>query len=393
MVTSLALIFTFGIVGSLICKKIKIPELIGMILAGILIGPFCLGWLSPEILNISSSLRQIALVIILTRAGLSLNIRDLKSVGRPALLLCFLPALFEIAGITYLAPKLFGLSTLESFLLACVVAAVSPAIIVPRMLALQESGYGTKKNIPGMITLAASLDDILVIILFSSALSLLDAGSFNLSTLIDLPVSIFLGIIVGWLSCIFYCFITKYLKFTENQKVISLISLFFLLLQLETSLNDKIAFSGLLAIMCCGIFINYYTPKAALNLSASFNKLWDGAQIWLFVLVGACLNISSLGLTAILALILIFFGLCFRMAGVFSSLIDTPFDTKEKLFISYSYLPKATVQAAIGGIPLSLGLACGELIQTISIVAILFTAPVGAFLMDKFYDQLLRRMK
>lgn len=393
MVTSIALTFIFGIMFSLICKKIKLPELVGMIFAGILIGPYCLNLLSPDLLNISSGLRQISLVIILTRAGLSLNILDLKSVGRPALLLCFIPALFEIVGITYLAPKFFPLSSLEAFLLGCVVAAVSPAIIVPRMLALKENGYGMKKNIPGMITLAASLDDILVIILFSSALTLLDAGSFDLSTFINLPVSIILGILVGWLSCIAYCYVSFYLKFSDSQKVISLFSMFFLLLQLEANLDGKIAFSGLLSIMCCGIFINYYTPKAAGKLSLAFNKLWDGAQIWLFVLVGASLNITNLGFTAVLALLLIVFALSFRMAGVFTSLIDTPFDTKEKLFISYSYLPKATVQAAIGGIPLSLGLACGELIQTISIVAILFTAPVGAFLMDKFYDKLLRRMK
>lgn len=393
MVTSLAIIFISGIIFSLICKKIKLPELIGMIIAGIIIGPYCLGWLSSDILNISPQLRQISLVIILTRAGLSLNIKDLKSVGRPALLLCFVPALFEIIGITYLAPKFFSLSYLEAFLLACVVAAVSPAIIVPRMLALKENGYGRKKNIPEMITMAASLDDILVIILFTSGLSLLEAGTFNVATLIDLPVSILLGILVGWLSSITYCFVSFYLKFSESQKVISLFSLFFLLLQLESSLSTYIAFSGLLAIMCCGIFINYYTPKLASSLSMSFNKLWDGAQIWLFVLVGACLNITSLGFTALLALLLIAIGLCFRIGGVFTSLIDTPFDNKEKLFISYSYLPKATVQAAIGSIPLSLGLACGELIQIISIVAILFTAPIGAYLMDSSYDKLLRRMK
>lgn len=393
MLSSLALIFISGISFSLICKKIKIPELVGMILAGILIGPFLLNWLSPDILDISPHLRQISLVIILTRAGLSLNLGDLKSVGRPAMLLCFLPAIFEIIGIAYFSTLFFNLSLLEGFLLGCVVAAVSPAIIVPRMLALKENGYGMKKNIPGMITLAASLDDILVIILFTSALSLVESGSFQLASLIDLPVSILLGFLIGWISSIAYCFIVHLFKCSDNQKVMLLLSLFFLLLQLETSLDETVAFSGLLAIMCCGIFINHYTPKSAHRLSAAFNKLWDGAQIWLFVLVGASLNMTSLGFTVILALILITIGLCFRMAGVFTSLLDTPFDNKEKLFITYSYLPKATVQAAIGGIPLSMGLACGDLIQAIAIVAILFTAPIGAYLMDHFYDKLLRRMK
>lgn len=393
MVTSLGLIFILGIALSLLCKKFNIPELVGMIVAGIIIGPYCLDWLSIEILDISPNLREIALVIILTRAGLSLDIRELKTVGRPALLLCFVPALFEIVGITYLAPKLFNISSLEGFLLGCVVAAVSPAIIVPRMLNLKDKGYGTKKNIPGMITLAASIDDILVIILFTSTVTLLEAGNFSTSTLLDLPISVGLALLVGWLSSILYCFIVHYFKCSDSQKVLSLLSMFFLFLYLEDFLVGKISFSGLFAIMCCAIFINYYTPKSATRLAASFNKLWDGAQIWLFVLVGASLQFTNIGSTLFLSLIAVMFGLVFRIAGVFTSLIDTPFDNKEKLFISYSYLPKATVQAAIGGIPLSLGLACGELVQSVSIMAILFTAPLGAYLMDNNYDKLLRRMK
>lgn len=392
MLTSLALILIFGLLFSKLFKHINLPELIGMILAGIIIGPFFLEWLSDDIMELAPSLRQIALVIILTRAGLSLKISDIKSVGRPAALLSFLPALFEILGTVLIAPVFFNINRLEALLLGCVLAAVSPAIIVPRMLALKEKGYGAKNRIPELITLASSLDDIFVIVLFTTALNLVSKDNVNLHTLYAIPTSILLGAGVGIALGIGFLFLYGYFELPTTTNLIVLMSAFFLCLQIETLFTGVIGFSGLLAIMCTGITINYYSPDLANELGRPLESLWTVASIWLFVLVGASLNIAVIPSYGFFAVLLVAFGILCRWTGVSASLAKTKFKPKEKLFITYSYIPKATVQAAIGGIPLALGLPCGELILTVSILAILITAPLGATLMDRNYFRLLNRV-
>lgn len=392
MLTSLTLIFISGLSASWICKKIKLPELIGMIIVGIIIGPYALDYLDDKILLISPDLRQIALIVILSRAGLNLCLKDFKGVGRTTSLLCFLPALLEIIGTCYLAPKFFSMTYIEAFLLGCTIAAVSPAIIIPRMLAIKEKGYGAKNNIPDIVTLCSSLDDIIVIILFSTALTYVETGVFNYSMVYTFPLSILFGIFIGCIVSIVYCFYLRLFSPKDSHSLIVLLSIYFLLLKCEDLLSGYIPFSALLAILSSTIFMNHYTPKLSQRLSESFEKLWDCSQIWLFVLVGASLNISSIKSIIIPSIVLITLCQVFRFSGVFLSLIDSEFNQKEKLFFSFSYIPKATVQAAIGSIPLNLGLPCGELILGISIISILYTAPIGAILIDKYYDKLLRRM-
>lgn len=391
MVTSLAFIFIFGLLFGNMFKQFNLPALIGMILAGILIGPYFLEWLSEDMISLAPELRQIALVIILTRAGLSLNLKDIRKVGRPAALLSFLPALFEIIGITFLAPIIFDINTYEAMLLACVLAAVSPAIIVPKMLELKKMGFGKKRRIPDMITLAASLDDIFVIVLFTTALSLVSKEEVNYQAFFSVPSSIILGIGVGVVLGIGFLIFDDLFDLSHVNKIIVMMAAFFLCLKVETFFTGIMGFSSLLAIMCVGITINFYAPKIAKDLAKSFESLWGAASIWLFVLVGASLNIAIISNYALLAIVLVFIGILCRWLGVTASLMKTPFHPNEKLFITYSYIPKATVQAAIGGIPLGLGLPCGELVLTVSILAILITAPLGATLMDRNAETLLRK--
>lgn len=392
MITSLALIFLTGMIMGSIFQRLQLPSIIGMLVAGILIGPYGFNLLTADILTLAPQLRQIALVIILTRAGLSLNLSDIKSVGRPAAFLSFLPATFEIIGITYIAPFLFKISTIEAFLLACVLAAVSPAVIVPRMLDLKERGFGQKRRIPELITLAASLDDIFVIVLFTSALNLVNQNNIGFHTITSVISSLILGVLSGILLGLFFLWITKFFQINYSYKIILLLSIFFLTLYLETYATGAIGFSALLSIMCTGITINYKSPTTAKSFSHTFEQLWQGASILLFVLVGSSLNIGVIGSYGYLSLILVAIGILCRFGGVCTSLIDTPFHKKEKLFITYSYIPKATVQAAIGGIPLAMGLDCGELILTISILSVLITAPLGAILIDRNYRKLLPRV-
>lgn len=391
MLTSIALIILMGLYLAFIFDKLKLPRLIGMILTGIILGPYMLNVLDPTILNISSELRQIALVIILTRAGLALDIKDLRKVGRPAILMCFVPAVFEILGFIILGPKLLNLSFLDSAILGTVIAAVSPAIIVPRMIKLMDEGYGTKKSIPQLILAGASVDDIFVIVLFTSLTSLAKSeSSFSLNVLLQIPISIILGVLIGIVIGLILIKLFKVIHTRDSNKLLIILSISFLFITLENSLKEYIPISGLLAVMSLGTTIYKSNNDLSIRLSSKYSKLWAGAEIFLFVLVGATVNINyalSLGLVSV---IIIIFALLFRILGVYLSLIKTNLNKKERLFTSLSYLPKATVQAAIGALPLSMGLSSGETILTVAVVSILVTAPLGAILIDNTYKNLLK---
>lgn len=391
MLFSLSLIFLFGMVFGGLFKKIKLPALLGMLLTGILLGPHILNVLSPSLLNISGDLRQIALIIILTRAGLNLDIQDLKKVGRPAFFMSFIPATLEILGMLILAPKFFNISLLDSAILGAVIAAVSPAVIVPKMLKLMDEGYGQKKSIPQLIMAGASVDDIFVIVLFTAFLGFATTGSFSLIEFTKIPTSIILGLLIGAIfGKLLTIFFTR-IHMRDSNKVIILLSIAFLLVTLEKTITGVISFSGLLAIMAMGGAIKKFKKEVAIRLSTKFSKLWIASELILFVLVGASVNINYLGSTGILAIILIFGVLIFRMFGVFLSLIGTNLNKKERLFSMIAYCPKATVQAAIGSIPLTMGLACGELVLSIAVLSILITAPLASFAIDLTYKKLLTK--
>lgn len=391
MLTSLAFIFLLGLILGALFTKLKLPALLGMILTGIILGPYALNLLDNSILSISPSLRQLALVIILTRAGLAMNIEDLKRAGRPALLMCFLPALFEIAGTVLIAPKLLGITVLEAAIIGSVIAAVSPAVVVPRMLKLIEEKRGTGKSIPQLIMAGASVDDVFVIVLFTSFLGFEKGGGLSAVKLIYVPVSIIVGIIAGLI--VGYILVKFFKKFhmRDSVKVVILLSMSFLLLELEKRIGEKVPFSALIAVMSIGIGILKNYDALAKRLSAKFSKLWVAAEILLFVLVGATVDIKYAVAAGLLAVILILGALIFRMAGVFCCLLGSRLDTKERAFTMMAYTPKATVQAAIGGIPLAMGLACGELTLTVAVLSILITAPLGAFAIDYSYKKLLKK--
>ena len=391
MLTSLALIFLVGLVLGALFIKLKLPALLGMIITGIILGPFALNLLDNSILSISSSLRQLALVIILTRAGLAMDIEDLKIAGRPAFLMCFLPALFEIVGTVLIAPKLLGITVLEAAIIGSVIAAVSPAVVVPRMLKLIEEKRGTGKSIPQLIMAGASVDDVFVIVLFTSFLGFEKGGELSVIKLVYVPVSIAIGIVTG--IVIGYIMVKFFKKFhmRDSVKVIILLSISFLLLELEKKIGEKIPFSSLIAVMSIGIGILKNYDILAKRLSAKFSKLWVAAEILLFVLVGATVDIKYAIAAGVLAIMLIFGALIFRMAGVYFCLLGSRLNTKERIFTMMAYTPKATVQAAIGGIPLAMGLACGELTLTIAVLSILVTAPLGAAAVDYSYKKLLKQ--
>jgi len=391
MLTSLALIFLVGLVLGALFIKLKLPALLGMIITGIILGPFALNLLDNSILSISSSLRQLALVIILTRAGLAMDIEDLKKAGRPAFLMCFLPALFEIVGTVLIAPKLLGITVLEAAIIGSVIAAVSPAVVVPRMLKLIEEKRGTGKSIPQLIMAGASVDDVFVIVLFTSFLGFEKGGELSVIKLIYVPVSIAIGIVTG--IVIGYIMVKFFKKFhmRDSVKVIILLSISFLLLELEKNIGEKIPFSSLIAVMSIGIGILKNYDILAKRLSAKFSKLWVAAEILLFVLVGATVDIKYAIAAGVVAIMLIFGALVFRMAGVYFCLLGSRLNTKERIFTMMAYTPKATVQAAIGGIPLAMGLACGELTLTIAVLSILVTAPLGAAAVDYSYKKLLKQ--
>ncbi len=457
MLLSLALMILMGMFLGWVCKKLHLPALMGMIVTGIVLGPYVLNLIDPKVLNISAELRKIALIIILTRAGLSLNIADLKKVGRPAVLMCFVPACFEMTGMILLAPRLFGISVIEAAVLGSVIAAVSPAVIVPKMLKLMEEKYGTGESIPQMILAGASVDDVFVIVMFSAFTSLAQGGTVSAASFVTIPVSIAVGVIVGLaVGCLLGLYFQK-MHMRDTAKVLIVLCVSFLLSAAEDRFGGMIPFSSLIAIMAIGIalqreggmlFGKSSEKKAgtvqsktateglaqgrtaaegivqsktateglaqgrtaaggtnqsktvteqvsaklpvAKRLSVKFNKLWVGAEILLFVLVGATVDLSYAMAAGVSAIILIFGVLIFRMIGVFCCMLGTSLTQKERMFCMIAYMPKATVQAAIGGVPLSMGLACGNIVLTVAVLAILITAPLGAFLIELTYRSWLR---
>lgn len=391
MLLSFALIFLVGITLGRIFEVIKLPKLIGMLLTGVLLGPYVWNLIDPTVLEISTDLRQIALIIILTRAGLNLNIDDLKKVGRPAILMCFVPATLEIIGMMLLAPRFLGVTLLEAAVMGTVVAAVSPAVIVPKMLVLMEEGYGTKKSIPQMVLAGASVDDVYVIVLFTAFVELLKGGTIQARDFLAIPSAIIFGIIGGVIVGLELIYLFKRVSMRDTTKVAVILSVSFILVALEQALNGIMGFSGLLAIMALGVTIHQNNVDTAQRLSNKFSKLWVGAEVFLFVLVGATVNISYAFKAGTAAILLILAVLIFRTIGVFISLIGTNLNKKERVFTAFSYMPKATVQAAIGGLPLAMGLASGELILTVAVVAIMVTAPLGAILVDSTYKKFLKQ--
>lgn len=389
MLLSMALIMLIGMASGYICRRLKLPGLLGMIITGIILGPYVLDLIDPSILNISADLRKIALIIILTRAGLTLDINDLKRVGRPAILMCFVPATFELAGMLLLAPRILGISLLEAAIMGAVVAAVSPAVVVPKMIKLIDEGYGTKKSIPQLILAGASVDDVYVIVLFSTFTGLAKGDSVSAMSFINIPVSVVLGIALGiasgWLLAVYF----KKVHVRDTIKVIIVLSISFILVSAENALSTPITFSALIAVMFMGIALSRYRNETAVRLSGKFNRLWVGAEVVLFVLVGASVDIGYALSAGAGAVILIFGVLIFRIAGVFVCLPGTNLNMKERLFCMLAYTPKATVQAAIGSVPLAMGLSCGSIVLTVAVLAILITAPLGAFMIDLTYKKLL----
>lgn len=390
MLLSISLILIMGMSLGHICQKLKLPSLLGMLLTGIILGPYVLNMLGPNILAISGDLRKIALIIILTRAGLGLDLSALRKLGRPAILMCFLPATFELLGVLLLAPTLLDLSPLESLILGSVLAAVSPAVVVPRMVKLMDEGY---KGIPDLILAGASVDDVYVIVLFSTFIGMAQGQGANIMSFINIPISIFLGILMGLLLGLLLSSFFKNIHIRDTSKVLIILSISLLLVVLEDSLSTSITFSSLIAIMFIGVGLKRNREVVAKRLSIKYGKLWVGAEVFLFVLVGATVNINYLSHVGFKALLLIILALIFRMFGVFICLLKTKLNKKEKLFAMIAYTPKATVQAAIGGIPLSLGLACGDTVLTVAVLAIILTAPLGAFAIDLSYKKLLKKSK
>ena len=391
MLTSLAYIFLLGLSLGYIFNKLRLPALLGMLFTGIILGPYALNLLDPSILSISADLRQLALVIILTRAGLALDLDDLKKVGRPALLMCFVPACFEIAGMVLLAPSLLGISVLEAALMGTVIAAVSPAVIVPKMLFLMENKIGTKKSIPQLIMAGASVDDVFVIVLFTAFTGLLSGGEVSSASFLQIPIAIVTGLTAGILLGLVLSIYFKRFHMRDSVKVLILLSISFLLVAMEKLLKGTLPVSGLLAVMGMSATLLKTYGLLAKRLSAKFNKLWVGAEILLFVLVGATVDIKYAVAAGFAAVLLIFGVMIFRLSGVYVSLLKTPLTKKERVFCMIAYLPKATVQAAIGSIPLALGLSCGKIVLTVAVLAILITAPLGAFGVDISYKKLLEQ--
>lgn len=391
MLTSLALIFLLGLLLSGIFKRLNLPGLIGMLLTGIILGPYVLDLLDDSILMISADLRQLALIIILTRAGLSLDIEDLKRVGRPAFLMCFVPACFEIIGTIIIAPKLLGITILDAAIMGAVVAAVSPAVVVPRMLYLMENNYGTSKSIPQLIMAGASVDDVFVIVLFTAFTGLAQGQNISASSFIQIPISIATGLLFGIIVGIVLSYFFRRVHMRDSVKVIIILGVAFLLVAMENALKDIIPFSGLLAVMSLGAALKRKRAVVADRLSIKFSKLWVGAELLLFVLVGATVDLKYAIAAGVSTVIVIFSVLVFRMIGVFICLIRTELTMKERLFCMIAYMPKATVQAAIGSIPLSMGLSSGNIILTVAVLSILITAPLGALGIDMTHKRFLEK--
>ena len=391
MLLSISLILILGMFMGWICQKIKLPALLGMLITGIILGPYGLNLLDGSILGISAELRKIALIIILTRAGLGLDLSGLKKIGRPAVFMCFVPASFELLGMILLAPKLMGLSVLESAVMGAVLAAVSPAVVVPRMVKLMDEGYGVKEGIPQLILAGASVDDVYVIVLFSTFVGMMQGEGASILKFVNIPVSIFFGIAIGLFLGVLLAYFFKKVHIRDTSKVLIILSISFLLVVIEDKLTTAITFSSLIAVMFIGIGLQKKREAVAKRLSVKYGKLWVAAEVFLFVLVGATVNIEYLGKVGAKAFVVIIGALIFRMFGVFVCLLGTNLKRKEQLFAMMAYTPKATVQAAIGGIPLALGLACGDTVLTVAVLAIVFTAPLGAFAIDLSYKKLLNK--
>lgn len=397
MLASLSLIFLVGLAMGAICQKLKMPRIIGMLVTGIVLGPYVLDFLDPSILSISSELRKLALIIILLKAGLSLDLKDLKKAGRPAILMSFVPATCEIAGYILFAPLLLGINRIEAAVMGAVLGAVSPAVVIPRMVMLMEEKYGTKKAIPQMIMAGASCDDIFVIVLFTIFLSMAQGGSADIIDFVNIPVSIVLGIFLGAVTGygLYLFFETSYAHkhcVRNSTKVIIVLGFSMLLVSVEGWLEGKVSVSGLLAVvsMACVIKIKS-TAFVSKRLSEKFGKLWIAAEVVLFVLVGAAVDIRYTLSAGIAAVFMIFIALIFRTAGVLICTIKTKLNMKERIFCVIAYLPKATVQAAIGSVPLAAGLASGKIILSVAVLAIIITAPLGALGIDNTYKKLLEK--
>lgn len=393
MLTSIAIILLFGLLVGWIFSKMKLPSLLGMIIVGIVLSPHCLNLVDNSILTISQDLRQIALVIILTRAGLSLNFSDLKKVGRPAILMCFVPACIEMIGTIIFAPLLLGVSFLDAAIIGSVIAAVSPAVVVPRMIKLIEDGYGTDKSIPQLILAGASVDDVFVIVVFTALTTLASTGEVSAISFIQIPTSILLGVLLGGVLGTILVWFFRRFHIRDSVKVLIILSVSFLLLELQNRLEGIVPVSGLLAIMSVGVIINQKYDVLAKRLSVKYNKLWLGAEIFLFVLVGIAVDLKYALEAGVVVILLVSLALVFRMMGVAISLVKTKLNKKERLFCAVAYTPKATVQAALGTVPLAMGLPCGEIVLAVAVISILLTAPFGAICVDNLYKKLLSKQE
>lgn len=397
MLTSLSLIFLVGLAMGSICQRLKLPRIIGMLITGIVLGPFILNLLDPSLLSISDDLRKMALIIILLKAGLSLTLSDLKKVGRPAILLSFIPATFELVGYVLFAPLILGITRIEAAIMGAVLSAVSPAVVVPRMVHLIENKYGTKKAIPQMIMAGSSCDDIFVIVLFTTFLSMAKGGNVQVTDFLNIPVSIILGIIlgavVGYLLYLFFETTYAHKQCIRNSlKVIIILGFSFLLTTIETWAEGTVAISGLLAVVSMACVLKMKSPIFVSNrLSDKFGKLWLASEVILFVLVGVAVDIRYTLTAGLAAVLMILIALFFRSCGVLLCTLKTTLTWQERIFCVIAYLPKATVQAAIGSVPLAIGLACGKIVLSVAVMAILITAPIGAWGIDSTYKKLLER--
>lgn len=391
MLKSIALIMLIGMSAGWVCRKVKLPGLLGMLFTGIILGPYVFNLLDSSILLVSADIRKIALVIILTRAGLTLNLEDLKKVGRPAFLMCFVPATFEMIGMIILAPRLLSVSLIEAAVIGAVVAAVSPAVVVPKMIKLMEDGYGTKQGIPQLILAGASVDDVYVIVMFTAFTSLAQGGNVSVMSFVNIPVSIMFGIIIGIIIGKALAVVWKKLHIRDTVKAAIFLSVALLLVDIEASLNTPITFASLISVMFIGIALKKDRPEVAFRLSQKYNKMWVWAEVMLFVLVGATVDIGYVAYAGVSSIVIIIGPLIFRMAGVALCMAGTKLKLKERAFCMLAYTPKATVQAAIGGVPLSMGLACGNTVLTVAVLAIIITAPLGAFAIDMTYRKLLKK--
>ncbi len=391
MLKSIALIMLIGMSAGWVCRKVKLPGLLGMLFTGIILGPYVFNLLDSSILLVSADIRKIALVIILTRAGLTLNLEDLKKVGRPAFLMCFVPATFEMLGMIILAPRLLDVSLIEAAVIGAVVAAVSPAVVVPEMIKLMEEGYGTKQGIPQLILAGASVDDVYVIVMFTAFTSLAQGSNVSVMSFVNIPVSIIFGIIIGIIIGKALAVVWKKVHIRDTVKAAIFLSVALLLVGVEASLNTPITFASLISVMFIGIALKKDRPEVAFRLSQKYNKMWVWAEVMLFVLVGATVDIGYVAYAGVSAIVIIIGALIFRMAGVALCMAGTKLKLKERVFCMLAYIPKATVQAAIGGVPLSMGLACGNTVLIVAVLAIIITAPLGAFAIDMTYRKLLKK--